>query len=99
MECADLPKTQLKLLRFTAKSLHRARFDANALAVLRSAVDMEPELSPKYQRLFLDVVRANLNPIRGLLCHCQEAVIRESRDRRSVVPITVQDIRRTVHQT
>jgi 14-3-3 protein epsilon len=88
----DLLNKQLKLLLFTAKSLHQAKLDTSALLTLKGAIDMYPRLSPKYQRLFHDIVHAIINPIRALLRHCQESATREGRDRRSIVPIVSQEL-------
>jgi 14-3-3 protein epsilon len=93
---ADILKKQLKLLLFTARSLHQSKLDSRALTALKDAIDMYPRLSPKYQRLFQDIVHANVNPLRLLLRHCTETATRESRDRRSAVPLAAVELRRSV---
>jgi 14-3-3 protein epsilon len=90
---ANLLKKQLKLLLFTARSLHQAKLDAMAFTAIKDAIDMYPRLSPKYQRLFQDIVHANVNPLRVLLRHCQDSATREARDRRSIVPIAASELR------
>jgi hypothetical protein len=93
---ANLLQKQLKLLLFTAKSLHQAKLDAVALTTMKSAIDMDPRLTLKHQRLFQDIIRANVNPIRAVLRHCHESATRESRDRRSFVPMAAQELKVTL---
>jgi 14-3-3 protein epsilon len=93
---SNLLKKQLKLLLFTARSLHQSKLDATAFTVIKDAIDMYPRLSPKYQRLFQDIVHANVNPLRALLRHCQDCATREARDRRSIVPMAASELRNSL---
>ena len=81
----DLLNKQRKLLIFTAKSLHMAEFDSNALAVFKSAIDMDARLTPKHQDFLFDIIRSLLNPMRNSLKQLTESFNKETRERHTEV--------------
>lgn len=109
----ELINKQRKLLIFTAKSLYRAEFFTNAFAVMKNAVDMDPILSAKHRKFFIDIVCAIVNPMRATLTQLNENIAKEKRERQlkiveilqkvadnhfSELEVTCQDILSIVNQ-
>jgi hypothetical protein len=88
----DLLNRRLKLLLFTAGSLHKAELDTNALLVLTNAIDMDSKLPPKYQRLFFDIVMAIVSPARSALRHLTDNFNKETKERNVALAEIIQEV-------
>jgi 14-3-3 protein epsilon len=89
-----LLKQQLRMLIFTAKSLLKAEFYSHALVVIKNAIDMDPQLSASDQRLFFEIVRSNVAPLRTSLKQLDECQRKESRERHIHVAAMLQMLSR-----